>query len=1060
MFHRAGLSYRIAIFLAEFAALGGAAPARAQQYNAALFKGMKYRQIGPFRGGRAEAVAGIPGNPKVYYFGAVGGGVWKTEDGGRTWTPLFDKEPVQSIGAIAIAPSDPNVIYAGTGEPCPRGDIAYGDGVYKSVDGGKTWKNVGLKDSRHISAILVNPSNPDIVFVAALGHVYGPNTERGVFRSTDGGKTWQKVLYKDDKTGAIDLVFDPNNPHILFAALWQVRRTPYGMDDGGPGSGLYRSDDGGTTWKRLEGHGLPEGILGRIGVTVSAADSNRVYAQIEAKHGGLFRSDDGGKTWVRVNHDQRFTQRAWYFSQIYADPKNVNTLYELNVNFFRSTDGGKTFKGITQPHGDNHALWIDPNDPLRMINGSDGGAAITLDGGKTWSSLNNQPTAEFYHVITDNQFPYYVYGAQQDNSSVAVASASARGEITLKDWFTVGDEESGWLAPYPPDPKIVYDTGYEGEVTRYDLHDMQEQQISPWPIATDGEGASHLKYRFQWTAPIIISPHDPNVLYLGANVLFKSANGGMSWTVISPDLTRNDKSKQQVSGGPIHKDDTGTEYYDTIYAIAESPIQKGDIWVGSDDGLIHLTRDGGKTWSDVTPKQMPAWSRIDMIDCSHQSAGTAYVAVDRHRLDDLKPYIYKTTDYGKTWTEIDTGIPVGAYLHVVREDPKRPGLLFAGTETGIFVSFNDGGAWQPLQLNLPHAPVYDLVVKGNDLVVGTHGRSFWILDDITPLRQLNSTVADSPVYLYKPEVAYRTLLGHIPHPVNAGENPPWGAVIDYYLKTAPAKGEAVTLDILNSKGDVVRSFSNLKPLRYTEPGENALTERPKPPKKLPAAAGMNRFVWHLHYTDAPAVPHLYVWDWRPGMQGPMALPGNYEIRLMAAGKTLTASLVIKEDPRVHTSTADLEKQFDLLSQIHAKLVQVDDTVNQIDDLHHQLKALAKRLSAEKGDTDVAAAAKKLDGQLLAVRDQLVDVKVLSDEESLNEPLKVRDKLSALAAQVMNADTAPSQGFYGVFHVLDGQAEQAFGEWQSISTKDLNGLNALARKRRIGVLMVVPTENGE
>jgi photosystem II stability/assembly factor-like uncharacterized protein len=1035
--------------------LASGALLQAQQYNEALFKGMQYRLIGPYRGGRVEAVAGLPDNPKVYYFGAVAGGVWKTVNGGATWEPLFDKQPQVGIGAIAIAPSDPNVIYVGTGEVCLRGDISFGDGVYKSTDGGKTWTNVGLKDSQHIGAIVVNPDDPNIVFVAALGHAFGPNEERGVFRSTDGGKTWNKVLYKDDKSGAVDIVYDPNNSHILFATLWQAQRTPYSLISGGPGSGLYRSTDGGSTWKLLEGHGLPKGIMGRIGVSVSGADSSRVYAQIESKEGGLFRSDNGGDTWTKINSDDRFRQRAWYYSHVFADPKNVDTVYELNVGFFRSTDGGKTFLGVEQPHGDNHALWIDPNDPQRMINGNDGGATITLDCGKTWSAQNNQPTSAFYHAITDNRFPYYVYGAQQDNSSVGIKSASDEGAITWKDWYDVGDEESGWLAPYPPDPNIVYDDGYEGEVTRYDHRTGQEQQISPWPEVSDAEGAANLKYRFQWTAPLIISPHDPNTLYLGGNVLFKSTDGGMVWTPISPDLTHNDKSKQQPSGGPITIDDTGAEYYDTIFVIAESPLQKGLIWVGSDDGLIHVTHNGGTSWDDATPKQMPEWGLVSMIDPSTRVARAAYLSVDRHKSDDYKPYIYKTKDFGKTWTEITHGIPEGTYVHVVREDPKRAGLLFAGTETGMYVSFDDGAQWQPLQLNLPHAPVYDLVVKGDDLVLATHGRSFWILDDISPLREVNAAAADSSVYLYKPAVALRTHLGHEEHPIVAGENPPAGAVIDYYLKAEPPKGEAVTLEILDGKGEVVRSYSSLKPIAYTEPGEGGLQAEPKPPKTLPAKAGMNRFVWDLHYNQASSVPGLYVWDWKAGIQGPLALPGTYQVKLTAEGKTLTAPLEVNMDPRVKTTKADLEKEFALFGQIHERLNQVDDTINQIQSVHSQLEGLEKRLGDEPSNKDLVAAAKKLDESAIEVRDSLVDVKVVTDEDSLAFPLKIREKLAALASNLMIADTAPAKGFYDVFDELNKQAADALAKWKEVSSKDLSALNDMAQKQGVGIVMVIP-----
>ncbi|HKS83333.1 MAG TPA: hypothetical protein VJR23_17645, partial [Candidatus Acidoferrales bacterium] len=647
---------------------------------------LKWRLVGPFRGGRVLAVTGISSQPDTYYFGAVAGGVWKTTDGGLEWLPIFDQESahekVSSIGAIAAAPSDPNVLYVGTGESCIRGDISYGNGVYKSLDAGKTWSHIGLEDTQHIARILVDPHNPDIVFVAALGHAYGPNAERGVFRSADGGKSWQKVLYQDDKTGAIDLAFDPNNSHILFAALWQASRSPWGLYSGGPGSGLYKSSDGGLTWKKLEGHGLPKGVLGRIGVAVGA-DSNRVYALIEAADaGGLYRSDDAGDTWHHVTDDHRFTQRAWYFTHIFADPKSADTLYILNTGMYRSIDGGNSFTSINAPHGDRHGLWIDPANPTRMIESDDGGATISTDGGKSWTTQDNQPTAQFYHVATDNQFLYRLYGAQQDNSTVSIASRSDNGAIADTDYYDVAGGESGFVVPDPRNPNIVYAGSYDGLITRFDKSTGQAQDISAWPLNPMGHGAADLVHRFQWTAPIEISPSDPSVLYHGAEVLFKSSDAGMSWTAISPDLTRNDKSKQQSAGGPITQDNTSVEYYDTIFAIAESPLDKNEIWVGTDDGLVQLTRDGGKNWTNVTSKEFGDWSLISIIAPSPHDAATAYVAVDRHRLDDHRPYIFKTTDYGKTWHSISSNLPPNSYVHVVREDPVRKGMLYAGTESG------------------------------------------------------------------------------------------------------------------------------------------------------------------------------------------------------------------------------------------------------------------------------------------------------------------------------------------------------------------------------------------
>jgi photosystem II stability/assembly factor-like uncharacterized protein len=1052
------------VLLILAAAVLAAANGRGQEYNARLFSGMKYRLIGPFRGGRALAVTGLPRDVSTYYFGSVAGGVWKTTDGGSVWKPIFDKEPIASIGAIAVAPSDPNVIYVGTGESCPRNDISYGDGVYKSTDEGKTWTNIGLKDTRHIAAIVVDPRDPNIVLVAALGHVYGPNVERGVFRSTDGGKTWTKVLYKDDKTGAIDVILDPENSRLVYAAMWQVARTPYSLEDGGPGSGLYKSVDGGLTWKPLTGHGLPAGILGRIGIAISAADPDRVYAQIEAKNGGLYVSNDAGATWQFVNGDHRFRQRAFYFTHIFAHPQDANTLYELNTGTYRSTDGGKTFQPIGQPHGDCHDLWIDPSNPKRMIEGNDGGATITVDSGKTWSTEGNQPTAQFYHVTTDNRFFYHVYGEQQDNTSVAIASRTDHGAIGPEDWYPVGGGESGYIAVDPRDPDIIYADGYEGVLTRFDKRTGQERQISPWPEVTDGLGAFGLKYRFQWTAPVVLDPHNPNVLYYGGNVLFKTADGGASWTAISPDLTRNDKSKQQISGGPITKDDTGTEYYDTIFSIAPSPVAEGLIWCGSDDGMVQVTRDGGKSWKNVTPKEMPAWGRIDLIDASPFDAATAYVAVDYHESDDQKPYIYKTNDYGQAWTKITNGVPDGAYVHAVREDPKRKGLLFAGTEAGVYVSFDDGGQWQPLQLNLPHAPVYDLMVHNNDLVVATHGRAFWILDDISPLRQASSQIASSGVYLFKPDAGYRVRGGH-GHPHGAaGQNAPSGAIIDYYLKQAPPKNitkPEITLEVLDSQGRTVRKFTNLGRKRDEEtegPPEDPRKNTPR--DAMPAKAGLNRFVWNLRYQDPDEIPHggaVYS-DWRPA--GPLALPGKYEVKLTAAGKTLTQPLEVKLDPRVKASEEDLQKQFDLAMRIRDEVSKASDTVSQILDLETQLNGLENRLAGDAGGEPIVAMAKSVSEKANAVADALYQPKIKASEDSLNYPIRLRYQWVALGDVVESADAAPTAQSYTLYQTLSHELDAQLARWQEIQAKDIRALNALATKSRLGVVMIEPPHHGQ
>jgi photosystem II stability/assembly factor-like uncharacterized protein len=1026
----------------------------ADQYNDALFHGMKWRSIGPYRGGRVLAVTGVPNDPNTFYFGGVAGGVWRSSNAGLSWEPLFDKQPISSIGAIAVSDSNPNVIYVGTGEACIRGNISYGNGVYKSTDGGKTWANIGLKDTQHIASIIIHPRNPDIVYVAALGHAYGPNAERGVFRTVDGGKSWEKVLYKDEKTGAIDVVFDPHNPNVLFAALYQVQRTPWSLEGGGPGSGLYRSTDGGSSWKRLDGKGMPKSIMGRIGVSVSGADSNRVYALIEAKDAsGLYRSEDAGDTWTLVNEDQRITQRAWYFTHIFADPKSVDSVYMLNTGMFRSRDGGKSLELLPAPHGDHHGLWIDPTDPRRMINGNDGGATISVDGGKTWSTQYNQPTAQFYHVATDNQFLYYVYGAQQDNSTVAIASRADDGYIGRQHWYEVGGGESGYVVPDPRDPNIVYAGSGEGVLTRWDKQTQQEQDITLWPLDYSGHGVKDMRYRMGWTEPVVISSHNPDVIYTGAQMVFKTIDRGMSWTAISPDLTRNDINKQQSSGGPISKDNTSVEYYDTVFTIAESPLQKDVLWAGTDDGLVQLTRDSGKSWNNVTPKGMPEWSLVSLIEASPHDPGTAYVALDCHKLDDLKPYIYRTMDFGKTWTQITNGIPVGAYVHAVREDPKRKGLLYAGTETGIYVSWDNGANWQSLMLDLPNTPIHDLLVKNDDLVVATHGRSFWVLDDIGPLRQVNPQFASSDVLLYKPAVTYRM---HWPEDYEkrqpVGANPPKGALLSYYFKSAP-KGE-VKLEILDAKGQIVRSLSSIDKKETETPPE--WPDQAKPEEKIPAEGGMNRFAWDLRYEGPHKLPGEVSGETRS--RGPMAPPGTYQVRLVAEGRTYTAPLELKADPRVKVTEADLQKEFDLQLQMRDELSSIHDTIREIRDTRSQIKTLRARLENVKFK-NVVASADTLDQKAKPVEEQLLQVQVKSSEANLNYPDLIDEQLHGLVSSV-SFDGAPTQQQYAAFESLKSQAAPLLAKWKEIRSTDLVALNDAMRKESVPAVYISPATDAE
>jgi photosystem II stability/assembly factor-like uncharacterized protein len=1020
-----------------------------------VFKGMKYRLIGPFRGGRSLTAAGIPGDPTIYYFGSTGGGVWKSTDGAMTWSSVFDKEGTSAIGSLAVAASNHNVIYAGTGEACIRGNISHGDGVYKSLDGGKTWKNVGLKDSRAIGKIIVNPTNPDIVFVAALGHPYGPNTERGIFRTTDGGKTWDKVLYKDENTGGIDVAFDPHNPNIVFGALWQARRTSWSMDSGGPGSGIYRSNDGGTTWKRLEEHGLPKGPYGKIGVAV-AANSDRVYALIEAHNpdGGLYRSDDGGESWQLVNPSHSLWQRPWYYMHVIADPRDENVLYIMDVDAYKSTDGGHLFNKVHVPHGDNHGLWIDPQDTKRMIASNDGGVTVTLDGGKTWTTQDNQPTAQFYHVITDTATPYRVYGAQQDSGTVAIVSRGDDGSISNTDWYDVGGGEAGYIAPDPQDPNIVYAADYQGLITRYDRHIGQVKAVTEQPELSDAHGAANLEHRFQWTAPVMISPHDPNTLYHGGEMLFKTTDGGVHWTAISPDLTRNDKSKQKVSGGDITLDDSGTEYYDTIFALAESPITKGLIWVGTDDGLVQLTRDEGKTWTNVTSKEWPEWSRISQIDPSPFDPGTAYVAVDRHQFDDLHPYIYKTSDYGKTWTKLTQGIPDTTFVRAVREDPKKKGLLYAGTEMGVFVSFDDGARWRELKLNLPRVPVHDLAVKDNDLVVATHGRAFWILDDLSPLRQYSDEIAEQNVHLYAPATAYRIQAGASGprHPSKrVGQNPPVGAVIYYYLKDAPKADTEAKLEILDGSGKVIRRYSSTEYDTLEEPPD---PDDKKPEKQLKPEAGLNRFVWDLRYEEARHVPGYYLYEYGSGARGPVAVPGQYQVRFTVGGQTQTAGFELKLDPRVHVSQEDLQAQFSLLLETRDELSRVYDAVNQIQDVRLQLAGLKRRLP-QNASTKIVGAADDLEKKLVGVRDQLINLDITANEDSLAYPPQLDAKLAYLAMDAGSADATPTESEARELEKLKRQSGELLGRWDDLQRRDLGDFQKLTAEGSLSTVVVPP-----
>lgn len=1034
----------------------GGAPAGASD----PLKGLQYRHLGPFRGGRSVAVAGVPSQPLVYYFGATGGGVWKTTDGGVNWESVSDGQPfgTGSVGAVEVSPSDPNVVYVGMGETSIRGNVSHGDGVYKSVDAGKTWKRMGLEDTRHIGRVRVHPRNPDVVYVAALGHLFGPNEQRGVYRTKDGGKSWERVLFKSNKAGAIDLVIDPNNPNNLYAAIWEAKRTPYSLESGGPDSGLWRSTDGGDTWTDISRHpGLPKGLLGRIGVTVSGAQGDRLWAIVEADEGGVFRSDNGGESWTRVNEGRNLRQRAWYYSHIYADPKSADTVYVLNVGFYKSVDGGRTYTTIGVPHSDNHDLWIDPNNPLRMINANDGGANVTTDGGRNWSE-QDQPTAQFYRVALDNDFPYHVYGAQQDNSTVRIASRTTGFGITIRDWEETAGSESGWVQPHPKDSNIVFGGNYGGYLTRLDHRTGQERDINVWPDNPMGWGAEGMKYRFQWNFPILFSPHDPNILYTAGNRLFKTTNEGQTWVPISPDLTRNDKTKLGPSGGPITKDNTSVEYYCTIFTIAESPVQKGVIWAGSDDGLVHVTRDAGANWQKVSDniKGLPEWIQINSIEASPFEAGTAYVAATMYKSDDNRPYLYKTNDFGKSWKKIVSGLPETAFTRVIREDPHRRGLLYAGTETGMYVSFNDGENWQSLQLNLPVVPITDLAVhkRDKDLVVATQGRSFWILDDLTVLHQWQSSLAQSPQHLFKPEDSIRMPGGGFRSrgAVTVGQNHPAGAAIWYHLKEKP-KGE-VTLEILDGSGKSIRKFSSraatgegAAPGGAEEGGGRAGGSAPR----LSAEKGLNRFDWDLRYPDATRFPGLILWA---GMlSGPKAVPGTYQVRLTLDGQSVTENLVVRPDPRIPTTQEEFQKQFDLLLKIRDKLTETHNSIVAIRDARKQINDYAARVKSQPEAKPIVDAAKSLSDKLTVIEEALYQTKNQSSQDPLNYPIRLNNKLAALAGSIAGPDAQPTDQHFAVYEELVTRIDAELARLKQIFSTDVPAFNKLVRERDIPAVSV-------
>jgi photosystem II stability/assembly factor-like uncharacterized protein len=1021
----------------------------------AEFKALKYRLIGPAAGGRVSRVAGVPGDPSTAYAATAAGGVWKTTDGGATWKSVFDDQPISSIGSVAISASRPNVVYVGSGEANIRGNVAAGNGIYKSTDAGKTWRHVWQQEGQ-IGTMVVHPANPDIAFAAVLGHAFGPNPERGVYRTRDGGKTWQQVLKKDADTGASDVAMDPAHPDVLFAGLWQARRRPWDLTSGGPGSGLYVSRDGGDTWKQLTGNGLPDGPWGKVGVAVAPSDSSRVYALIEAEKGGLYRSDDGGENWTLANGSRQLRQRPWYYSTLTVNPQNAEEIWFPQVPLLKSIDGGKTVKEVKGPHhGDHHDIWIDPQNPKRVISANDGGIDLSLNGGDTWFAPA-LPIAQFYHVSADMRTPYRVAGAMQDNGTAQGPGLSRSGKISLGEWYTVGGGEAGHVVSDWKDPNIVYAGEYLGIITRYDHRTGQSRNVSAWPENPSGHGGEDMRYRFQWTAPIAMSPHDSNTVYHGAQVIFRTTNGGQSWDVISPDLTRNDTSKQHWAGGPITGDNTGVETYCTVFAIAESPKQPGVIWAGSDDGLVHVTTNSGKAWANVTAAMtgMPEWGTVSIIEPSPFDAATAYVVVDAHRLDDMHPYLFKTTNFGKSWQRLDSTLPQDVYLHSVREDPARRGQLYLGTERGVMYSTDDGKSWRSLKLNLPTVAVHDLVVKGDDLVVATHGRSLWILDDLQPIRDMTPAIAGESVHLFPASSAIRWRIGGDSWASDHASysNPPYGAAIYYYLKEK-IDGE-LKLEILDGSNRVVRTLSSVP----REPDYSSEYDDPADFKKkaLSVEAGVQRAVWDLAWEGAEKIKGGKI-DTGDPSDGPLAVPGKYTVRLTAAGRTMTSPLEILPDPQAAASQTDLEAQLAFGLRVRDAISRLTRFVNQVRSVREQMQGRQKALEtkkSEKGVSDLVASMDKAikTADALENRYHNPTAEVVYDILAMKGGTKLYSRLAPLQMWAIEGEGPPTAGMIEVLKEQEAELAQLERDTQTWLKTEVAGVNAQASQ--LGIPFVV------
>ncbi|QLG45167.1 VPS10 domain-containing protein [Costertonia aggregata] len=997
------------------------------QYPSELYSSLEYRSIGPYRGGRSAAVTGVPGEPNLFYFGAAGGGVWKTTDGGRTWENISDGYFGGSIGAVEVAKSDPNVIYVGGGEKTLRGNVSSGYGIWKTEDAGKTWAFAGLKNSRHVPRIRIHPTDHNVIYAAVLGNIYKPTQERGIYKSTDGGKTWDKKLFVNDQSGFVDLTLDPNNPRILYASSWRAQRTPYSLSSGGAGSALWKSTDSGETWSEIsKNEGFPKDTLGIIGVTVSPKNSDRVWAIVENKEkGGLYRSDDGGKKWMRINEERKLRQRAWYYTRAYADTEDEDVVYVLNVRYHKSTDGGKTFNTFNAPHGDHHDLWISPENSQRMIIGDDGGAQITYDGGETWSTYYNQPTAQFYRVTTDNAFPYRIYVAQQDNSTIRVNHRSDGAGISEEDWEETAGGESAHIAVDPTDNDIVYGGSYGGFLTRVNHKTNTVRGINVWPDNPMGYGAEGMKYRFQWNFPIIFSKHDPKKLYTFSNHVHRSTNEGQSWELLSDDLTRNDPTKLVSSGGPITQDNTGVEYYCTIFAANESPLKEGLLWVGSDDGLIHVTKDGGQTWENVTPNGMPEWNMINSIEPSAFDEGTCYVAATRYKLGDFRPYLYKTTDYGKTWKKITNGINNEHFTRVVREDPKRKGLLYAGTETGMYISFDDGANWSSFQLNLPIVPITDLAVKDNNLVVATQGRSVWIIDDLTVLHQLeNSNVA---MKLFKPKDSYRTKGSARKTPSKTeGQNHPNGVVTHFYLKNYNKEKDAVQLTYLTMKGDTLANFSN-----HSKDKKRILD-------KSTLKKGGNTHVWDTRGKGAEKLDGMILW-WA-NLNGAKAVPGTYQVALNVNGNEQKQEFKIIPDPRAEVSVADMQKQYDFVTDVNATVDKAHQSIKKIRNINAKLDAFTAQYKDNEQTKALVEKAKAMKERFGKVEKALYQTKNRSNQDPLNFPIRLTNKLGHLNSLVALDDFPPTNQDVAVKNELTGKINAQLKTFDKLISKEIEEFN--------------------